>query len=300
MGVPSALTAARLFASVSRLHIVAIATLGTFTFGWLFTGAYPWLLAAICAVDWFVVNLLNRVVDLQEDKANRIVGTGFVEQNRRLLMVVGFGALFASFIGTYLVVPEITGLRLAYHALGLSYNWPLLPGKRRIKELYFFKNTASGMGFIITVFLYPLASIGWSLAGAPAGVTTATVVLSAAFFLTFELSYEAIYDLRDAEGDAEANVRTYAVVHGEAGALRIIDALIATSIVVQLVGYGAGLLPWRFFIMVVAPVAQLFLYKRAHRRGLTSKDCISLTWLGAGMLLAYHLWVIAGLPGVGV
>ena len=34
------------------------------SFGWIFTGEYPWLLAAVCAVDWFVVNLLNRVVDL--------------------------------------------------------------------------------------------------------------------------------------------------------------------------------------------------------------------------------------------
>jgi hypothetical protein len=30
-------------ASVGRLHIVAIAALGTFTFGWLFTGRYPHL-----------------------------------------------------------------------------------------------------------------------------------------------------------------------------------------------------------------------------------------------------------------
>lgn len=296
----SVLTAARLFASVSRLHIVAIAMLGTFTFGWLFSGVHPWLLAAICGVDWFVVNLLNRVVDLQEDKANRIVGTSFVERYRRALMVIGFGSLFASFALTHLVVPEITWLRVAYHSLGLSYNWRLLPGKRRIKELYFFKNTASGMGFIITVFLYPLAAMGWSLAEAPAGVTAATVWFSIAFFLPFELSYEAIYDLRDAEGDAAANVRTYAVVHGEAGAIRIIDALIAVSIAALVVGYGVGALPWRFFIMIIAPVAQVVLYKRAYRRGLSARDCVSLTWLGAGMLFAYHLWVAAGLPGVGV
>ena len=35
----------------------------------------------------------------------------------------------------------------------LAYNWPILPGRRRIKELYFFKNTASAAGFIITVVL---------------------------------------------------------------------------------------------------------------------------------------------------
>ena len=57
-----------LFASVSRLHIVAIAALGTFTFGWLFTGRHLPQLAAITAFDWFLVNLLNRVVDLPEDR----------------------------------------------------------------------------------------------------------------------------------------------------------------------------------------------------------------------------------------
>ena len=288
----------RVFASVSRLHIVAIATLGTFTFGWLFTGEYPWLLAGVCAVDWFVVNLLNRVVDLPEDRANRITGTGFVERHRRALMVVGFGGLAASLAATTLVAPAITPLRVAFHALGMAYNWRLLPGGRRIKQLYFWKNTASGMGFILTVFLYPLALAGGELA-LPAGVTPATIVVAGLFFLLFELSYEAIYDLRDAPGDALAGVRTYAVVHGEAGAIRIIDALIVASMTALLAGYAAGVVPWRIFIMIVAPALQLAVYKRAHRRGLTARDCISLTWLGAGLLASYHLWVVAGLPGVG-
>jgi hypothetical protein len=43
----------------------------------------------------------------------------------------------------------VTGLRVAYHSLGLAYNWPLLPGGRRIKQLYFFKNSASAAGFLI-------------------------------------------------------------------------------------------------------------------------------------------------------
>ena len=122
----------RTFASVSRLHIIAIAALGTFTFGWLFTGERPWLLAAIAAVDWFVVNLLNRVVDLREDQANGIRGTGWVAERRRALTVLGFGLLAASLIVVHRVSPAITPLRLGFHLLGLSYNWPLLPGRRRL------------------------------------------------------------------------------------------------------------------------------------------------------------------------
>ena len=282
---------AQLFASVSRLHIVAIAALGTFTFGWLFTGSYPWLLAAICALDWFLVNLLNRVVDLEEDQVNSITGTDFVARHRRAILVGGLGLLLGSLIALHLVIPAITPLRLAYHALGMAYNWPLLRGGRRIKQLYFWKNTASATGFLITVFLYPLATVGWGLKPS---------AFSGGFFLLFELSYEVIYDLRDAPGDAAAGVRSYPVVHGEKGAVRIIDGLIASSLALLIIGYASGPLPWRIFIMFAAPLIQLVVYKRALRRGLRARDCIGLTWLGAALLATYHLWVWAGLPGVGL
>ena len=58
-----------------------------------------------------------------------------------------------------------------------------------------------------------------------------------------------------------------------------------------------GSVPWRLFIMIVAPGLQLVLYKRALRAGLTSGFCVGLTWLGAGLLATYHLWYLAGLPG---
>ena len=291
----------RLFATVSRLHIVAIAALGTFTFGWLFFGVHPWALAGISALDWFLVNILNRVVDLPEDRANGIVGTDFVSRNRRAILVAGFTALGMSLVLLHLVAPALTPLRLAYHSLGLAYNWPLFPGGRRIKQLYFWKNTASASGFLLTVFGYPLAASDWTRdRPLSAGITLATIAFAALFFFLFELSYEVIYDLRDAEGDAAANVRTYPVVHGPRGAVKIIDALLVASMAVLLAGYGARVVPWRMVVMVAAPALQLVVYKRALRRGITSGDCIALTWLGAGLLVAYHLWVAAGLPGVGV
>jgi hypothetical protein len=72
------------------------------------------------------------------------------------------------------------------------------------------------------------------------------------------------------------------------------------SIAVLVFGYGAGLVPWRIFVMVVAPVTQFVLTKRFLRTGLSSAHCMGLTWLGAAMLAAYNLWVVLGLPGVGV
>ncbi len=292
----------RLFASVSRLHIVAIGALGTFTFGWLFSGDYPWLLAGVCALDWFLVNLLNRVVDLQEDEANQIYGTAFVARNRRAIMVGGFGLLAGSLVAVHMVRPEVTPLRVAFHTLGFAYNWPLLPGKRRIKQLYFWKNTASAVGFMLTVFGFPLSGLAWGRDPsvlAP-GISMATIVCSAGFFMLFELSYEVIYDLRDAKGDALADVRTYPVVHGEDGAVRIIDGLIAASLTFLVAGYVAGAVPWRIFVMLLAPAIQVALYKRWVRRGITSQDCTRLTWLGVALLTSYHLWVVTGLPGVGL
>ncbi len=289
----------KLFATVSRLHIVAIAALGTFTFGWLFFDRYPWLLAGVCALDWFLVNLLNRVVDLPEDRANAIAGTDFVARHRRAILWGGFGVLFGSLVAMHLVVPAITPLRAGYHLLGFAYNWPVFPGRRRIKQLYFWKNTASAIGFMLTVFGYPIAT--WGIAAhvpLAHGITIATVACASAFFFLFELSYEVIYDLRDAPGDATAGVRTYPVVHGERGAVRIIDVLIGTSIAILAVGFATGVVPWRIAVMGVAPLLQLFLYKRALQRTITSSDCVQITWLGAGLLVAYHLWVVAGLPGV--
>lgn len=286
-------------ASVGRLHIVAIAAMGTFTFGWLFTGRHLWSLALLCALDWFLVNLLNRVVDLPEDRQNRIVGTDFVAGHRGLLVALGFGVLFASLIATAVLVPALTPLRVGYHALGLAYNWPLLPGRRRIKQLYFWKNTASATGFMLTVFGYPLAIAGWSLHALAPGIGLATLAWSAVFFFLFELSYEVIYDLRDAPGDRTAGVRTYPVVHGEHGAVRVIDGLLAGSMAALVIGWATGALPWRIFIMICAPLVQLVLYKRFVRRGVTSRDCIGLTWLGAALLVSYHLWIAVGLPGTG-
>lgn len=286
-------------ASVSRLHIVAIAVMGCLTFGWALTGERPWLLAIVCGLDWFVVNLLNRVVDLAEDEENHIRGTGFVARHRRGVLFVGFSVLALSLVATLLWQPVLTPFRLGYHALGFSYNWRILPGGRRIKTLFFFKNTASATGFLLTVFGYPLSVAFWGRGGGGVlpDVTGSTVLAAAGFFFLFELSYEVIYDLRDAPGDAAAGVRSYPVVYGERGAVWIIDGLLASSLALAVGAYLAGTLPWRIAIMGAAPLLQVGVYKRMLRRGITSADCIGITWLGVALLGLYHLWVVFDLPG---
>lgn len=288
-----------LLASIGRLHIVAIAALGTLTFGWLFTGHRPWLLAAVVAMDWFIVNLLNRVVDLPEDRLNHIVGTDFVARHRRAVVAVGVGLLLLSLPLVHIAAPAITPWRLGYHLLGVAYNRPLLPGLPRLKTVYFIKNGASALGFVITLFAYPLAVAHAADAAPPTGITAATLAWTLAFFVAFELSYEVIYDLRDIAGDRAAGVATYGAVHGQRVAQRIAELLAAGALLIACVGWLSGPLPWRIAVMAAAPVAQIVLVRRFLRRGLRASDCIVLTWLGAAMLAIYNLWVALGLPGAG-
>ena len=148
----------RNFSDINRLHITAIAAMGVFTFGWLFSGAYPWLLTAVCALDWYIVNLTNRIVDLREDRDNAISGTIFIERYRWFLLSSIFAVLLGSLIAVHFLNPAITALRISGHILGILYNWPILPGRKRLKHLYFWKNTASGIGFLITVLIPAMAA----------------------------------------------------------------------------------------------------------------------------------------------
>ena len=286
-------------AAACRLHITAIAALGVFTFGWLFLGRYPWLITGVCALDWFLVNLANRVVDLPEDEANLITAAGFVAAHRGLILGFFAGVLIVSLIVVHFLNPAITGLRVAGHVLGVCYNWPLLPARRRLKQIYILKNTASALGFMITVFGYPLATLAWGDGPHefPPGITWATVIFAGVFFFLFEISYEVIYDLRDIKGDTLARVRTFPVVHGVKTAVRIIDALTWASVAVLALGYVLNFVPWRICIMASAPIIQFALYKRALKQGITPGFCMGITWLGAALLLVYNLWVLAGLPG---
>jgi len=289
----------RTFAVVGRWHITAIGALGVFTFGWLFTGDYPWFLTGVCAFDWFFVNLINRIVDINEDNANAIPGTEFLAKHQRHLVLLGFALLLISLVVVHLFNPAITGLRMTCHLMGVFYNWPLLPGGRRLKKQYFWKNTASAVGFLLTVFGYPLVTLTWEkgIHSFPPGITWATVVFSALFFLLFVLSYEVIYDLRDVNGDTLAGIRTYPVVHGERTAIRIVDGLIFSSILVLAAGYVSGFVPWRIYIMAGAPVIQYVVYKRALTRGISAKDCTFITWMGVVLFLVFHFWILADLPG---
>lgn len=286
--------------SILRLHIVGIAVLATLVFGWIFTGSYPWAIATLVGTDWLLINLFNRVTDLQEDLANGIRGTALVAARPRAFAALAWGGLLASFAVSHALWPVLTPWRLAVQTIGLGYSYRIVPtprGWKRFKDLYAFKNGMSAGLFLLTVLAYPLAVAGGPTA-APGG--WGSVAALAAFFFLFEQSYEVLYDLRDLEGDRLAGVPTYPVVHGVLGARRIVDGFIALSVVPLLAGLAAGAIGLREGLLLAAPPLQLAVYRPRFRRGLTSSDCIALTNLGSLLLVVFivgtRAWLALGLP----
>lgn len=283
--------------TIARYHIVLIAMTASLVFGWLTTGRYGWLLALVVGLDWFLINLFNKVTDVAEDLENGIPGTERVARWRALLQPACFALLALSFL-SHLPFPEITPLRVLVQLIGLAYSYRLVPtpsGAKRIKQLYFFKNFGSAFLFVLTCLAYPLAVAGWQPI-----VSWGYVAALALFFVPFEVSYEILYDFRDLDGDRREGIPTFPVVHGPEKARVLIDVLLALSIAVLAVAVLTGTFGAREALFVAAPVAQLFFYRPRLARGLTSADCVLLTHLGSAQLVLYlagtRLWLDAGLP----
>ncbi len=283
------------FASIARLHIVAIGAMGTFTFAWALTGVYAWPLALLAACDWFVVNIVNRVVDLVEDERNAVTGADVVARHRQKAVAIGVSVLLASLLVSAVWMPATLPARLAFHALGFAYNYKLVPwpgGRRRIKEMMLWKNVASACGFLLTCFAMPL--LMYPLLP---DVDVLTVAFAVGFFFFFELSYEVLYDLRDVDGDRLIGAQTWPVLFGPRGGSAVAIGQMFAAFVAVVVGYASGHLPWRIAVMGAAPLMQLAVIVPRLPHGVTSSVCIGLTWLGTALLATYHVWQYLGLPG---
>ena len=277
---------------LSRFHIICIAAVTSLTFGWLLTGHDLWIAVAVCALDWFLVNLMNRVADLAEDRKNGVGGTAFVARHERALTIGAVALLVASFPITHLVAPRLTPWRLLFEAIGLAYNYRVIPslsGLTRFKETYLVKNTSSAALFLISCLAYPAA-----LAGSP--LPWARLLWLAAFFFPLELTYEIIYDLRDVEGDRAERVPTFPVEHGLATSHRIIESLLLISAAALVAGYLSGSLRFRELVLIFGVVQQALFFELRIKRRVTQLDCIFLTYIGAAQVLSYNVWVWSGLP----
>ena len=281
---------------VARYHIVLVAMAACLAFGWLFTGQYLFGIALLAGADWFVINLLNRITDLAEDERNGIPGTEQVRRQRSLLVALSLAILIGTFAVTFARVPDLLMARVAVQAIGLGYNYRIVPspaalrrsapgeppptGLRlsRFKEMYFFKNFGSAVLFVLTCFAYPLLAVPERTA------SIGTIVTLALFFVPYELTFEILYDFRDLDGDRAEGVPTYPVVHGEVTSRRIIDGLLVGASLVLLVGFVARTVGVRELLMLVAPATQLAFYRPRVKRGVTTPDCVWLTHLGTAEL----------------
>lgn len=284
----------RLAYSLSRFHIVLIAAGGSLVFGYLLTGRFHPFLAALVAVDWFLVNLVNRVVDQTEDRVNAIDATDVADRARGRIYALALALYAASFAVHLWWMPSLMIPRAAYHLLGLVYNFRLIPtgrGFRRLKELYALKNAASCVGFLLTLFAYPLVAFGLR-----ADAAWFYAALLIAYFAPLEASFEVIYDLRDAPGDRAAGVASFPVVHGDTIAGRIVIALNFVSLEFLMLGGAAGVFAWKEMILGTAPLVQLGLFLRGRARGFAPADCIAITRTFAWMNFGYAAWVLLGLP----
>jgi 4-hydroxybenzoate polyprenyltransferase len=284
--------------AIARFHILLIAAVAQVTFGWLMTGRYRPGLAVVVGLDWFLINLFNKITDIEEDRKNDIRGTERVARKKGALTVFAFALLIGSIIVGHLVAPSLTPWRLAVQAIGLAYSYRLVPaphGLRRMKEIYFLKNFMSAVLFVLTCFVYPIA-----IEPSARVMSWPAIASLALFFIPFELTYEILYDLRDLDGDRAAGIPTYPVVHGPETARRIIDGLLIFSSAILIAAIALGHIGVREGLMLAAPVTQLLFYRPRYRRGLTSHDCILLTHLGTAQLLLYlagtALWLRLGLP----
>ncbi len=287
-------------ASILRLHILAIAVLAALVFGRILTGALLVDVALLGGLDWLLINLLNRVTDVEEDAANRIRGTERLVGRHRLVLGSWTLLLVASTAAGHALRPELTPWRALVQVVGVAYSYRIVPtlrGWRRLKDVYFLKNFMSAMLFVATTIAYPLVAADFDLAE---GFSPASVAALLLFFVPFEITYEILYDMRDLEGDRLARIPTYPVVHGLETSARIVDALLVLASCSLAAGLLLGAIGLREGLMLLAPAIQLAFYKPRFRRGLTSAECIGLTWAGAGLLAFWlagtHGWVRAGLP----
>jgi 4-hydroxybenzoate polyprenyltransferase len=283
--------------AIARWPIVLVAMTACVAFGWIETGERLWVVALVCGLDWFLINLMNRITDVAEDLANGIAGTSLVARHQRALTIFCAALLVGSFVLGHLAWPALTPARVAVQLIGLGYNYPIVPtpkGFSRFKEMYFFKNFGSAVLFVLTCFVYPLLAGPARIASAG---TIATLVL---FFVPFELTYEILYDLRDIDGDRQEGVPTYPVVHGAERARQIIDALLVVAGVALVVGLALGAIGVREGLMLVAPFSQRAFYRPRYAKGLTPRDCIVLTHLGSAQVALWiagtWAWSLAGLP----
>jgi len=274
--------------ALSRAHIIGVALSGSLLFSYLITGRCMVRLAFVVALDWMVVNLLNKVTDWKEDAVNDIPHHKIAASSSMLILVPCLVVLGASL--WYNGINRLFYARVVGHLLGFVYNFRVIPwvslygcSLYRLKDTYHLKNLASCTGFLITLFLYPIVANG----GLPEETRPSTIFALMAFFAPLEICFEIMFDIRDVEGDRIAKCNSYPVVDGLRWSKRLILVLEFLSLLSLAFGFATNVLQFRHVVLGLGPVIQFAGLQLMERYGYTEENIVKITWTYCALQLIY-------------
>jgi 4-hydroxybenzoate polyprenyltransferase len=263
---------------LNRLHIIVSAP----TVMWCWS---EFLKIRFRSIDYLVITLAvacicqwNRLTDVEEDTLNCPADLKDAQAKSRAIKVFCYAG------GTIAVVLEIftectwglAGLVAFGTAVGYFYNSPLLPSQPhlRLKNIFIIKNVSSGAGWSTGLLVFPMLRAHTQ----PDGRFFTAFVYMFAMVMT----YEIMWDIRDASGDAQAGIRTLPVVLGIGSARVCVTILQFVCLGIIISGLANSRLTpvWSFYLLPSIMLLTLIIFFPRlirYNRGLSHALVIALS-----------------------
>ena len=195
---------------LNRLHIILSAP----AVMWCWS---EFLKMRFCGIDYLIITLAvacicqwNRLTDAEEDALNCPADLKDAQAKNRAIKAFCYtGAIIAILLALFTEPSWSTAGLVAFGAaVGYFYNSPLLPSKPhlRLKNMFIIKNLSSGAGWSAGLLIFPMLR---AHAQADGRFFTALV-----YMFAMVTTYEILWDIRDAAGDAMAGILTLPVMLG--------------------------------------------------------------------------------------
>jgi 4-hydroxybenzoate polyprenyltransferase len=204
----------------------------------------------------YAVYNMNRKTDEVEDAINHADRYAFTKRYEKFfarsspfayLLALGVAGLYGP------LAAAVTALPLA---AGILYSSPLLParfGYRRLKEIPFVKNAVVASAWSITPGLVPPL-----FAGVPLQAST---WIACCLFCVLAFINSVLFDMRDIEGDREAQVRTIPVCLGATQTRSLLTAVNIIFCAILLLAGAVYLSLWRVGVLAIGSLyAQTYIH----------------------------------------
>jgi 4-hydroxybenzoate polyprenyltransferase len=209
-------------------------------------------LAVACICQW------NRLTDVEEDALNCPADLKDAQAKSRGIKVFCYAGGIVAVVIALFTEPTwpIAGLVAFGAGVGYFYNSPLLPSKPhlRLKNMFIIKTVSSGLGWSAGLLVFPMLRAHTQ----PDGRFFTALVYMFAMVMT----YEIMWDIRDATGDAKAGLRTLPVVLGinSARAYAVILQLVCLSIIISGLA-NARLTPiWSLYLLPIIMLLTVIIF----------------------------------------